>query len=212
MIRLIVADDHPVVRMGIMASLAQACDMDIVGEARSSTELLALLARTGCDVLLTDYSMPDDRFGDGLQMLARLRRRHPRLAIVVLTLVSHPCTLRSISLLGCRGICDKRAPIGECVTAIRAVMEGGTFYSESAALALAGADDDDPRRTGTLSPREVEVVRLIAEGYSVEDIATRLRRSPKTVSSQKRVAMQRLGISTEDALMRYAYEEGLAWR
>ena len=212
MIRLVVADDHPVVRMGIMASLVQACDMEIVGEARSSTELLAVLARTACDVLVTDYSMPDDRFGDGLQMLTRLRRRHPSLAIVVLTMVSHPCTLRAISLLGCKGICDKRAPIGECVTAIRTVMSGRTFHSASAARALAGEEDPEARRTGMLSPREVEVVRLIAEGYSVEEIATRLRRSPKTVSSQKRVAMQRLGISTEDGLMRYAYDEGLAWR
>jgi two-component system capsular synthesis response regulator RcsB len=213
MIRAIVADDHPVVRMGIVAILERARGIDVVGEACSSTGLMTLLETTGCDVLITDFSMPDDRFGDGLQMLDRLRRWHPGLAIVVLTMVSHPSTLRSMAALGCHGICDKRAPLTDCVRAIRAIASGGTFRSEVALSALAGWEEpEESIDRGPLSPREVEVVRLVAEGLTMEQIAVRLHRSPKTVSAQKRRAMLRLAVATDDALCLYAYASGLAWR
>ena len=213
MIRAIVADDHPVVRMGIVAILERARGIDVVGETHSSTGLMTLLETTGCDVLITDFSMPDDRFGDGLQMLDRLRRWHPGLAIVVLTMVSHPSTLRSMAALGCHGICDKRAPLTDCVKAIRAIAAGGTFRSETALNALREGEGTEHGYDRTaLSPREVEVVRLVAEGLTMEQIAVRLHRSPKTVSAQKRNAMLRLDMTSDDALCRYAYATGLAWR
>jgi len=220
MIRTVVADDHPVVRMGVIAVLECARGIDVVGEAHSSTALMALLDTTGCDVLITDYSMPDDTYGDGLRMLEKLRRRYPGLAIIVLTMVSNPAAIQAMAALGCKGICDKRAPLVDCVRAIRAIRSGKRFHSAAALRALSArrplpdiAPTSTPgSATFALTPKEVDVVRLVAEGLTVEQIAGRLHRSPKTVSAQKRGAMARMGVTSDEALMRYAYESGLAWR
>ncbi|MNU97834.1 Transcriptional regulatory protein RcsB [compost metagenome] len=205
MIRVILADDHPTVRIGVAYTLQHSGDIQVVAEAGTASELYDALAQHPCDVVLTDFSMPGGSAADGLSMLDRLRRQWPTRPLVVLTMVANPDTLYAIDATGCAGICDKAAPLEEAVEAVRAAAAGGRYRSPHVHAALSEANARHGRLPGRrLSPREVEVVRLIGEGLRLDDIAERLHRSAKTVSRQKRDAMQRLGLETDEDLVEFA--------
>jgi two-component system, NarL family, captular synthesis response regulator RcsB len=207
-IRVVVADDHPAVRMGTVHVLERARDIRVVGEAGEPAALLAMLGTTPCDVLVTDFSMPGHEAGDGLAMLSKVQRTHPDVKILVVTGLSHPSLLAAIVDAGCQGICDKQAPLSDVAVAVRELADDGTWFSPSVQARL---DEEAAIPSGgSLSPRELEVVRLFAEGMSVDDIAERLHRSNKTVSRQKVDAMQRLGLHSDDALILYARAHHLA--
>lgn len=204
MIRVILADDHPTVRIGVAYTLQRSGDIEVVAEAGTANELYDALAQHPCEVVLTDFSMPGGSAADGLSMLDRLRRQWPTLPLVVLTMVANPDTLYAIDATGCAGICDKGAPLEEAVEAVRVAAAGGSYRSPRLQAALAAARAAQGRSAGRrLSPREVEVVRLIGEGLRLDEIAEHLHRSAKTVSRQKRDAMQRLGLETDEALMEF---------
>jgi len=210
--RVIIADDHPVVILGARAALDQAGDMLVVGEAADGDRLMALLASRPCDVLVTDFSMPAGRHGDGLQLLDVIRRRYPRLPVAVLTMVNNIGVLRAMQTRGALGLCDKRAPMRELPNAIRSVAAGRAYVSESIRQQFAMADTPaaDGAAPVRLSAREMEVVRLYVGGLSLTQIADRLSRSVKTVSRQKRDAMRKLGIDHDSLLADYAREHGMA--
>jgi two-component system capsular synthesis response regulator RcsB len=209
-VRIIISDDHPVVLMGLKATLQSYGDrFCIVGEARNGKELVSLLSRESCDLLITDFSMPGDQASeDGLAMLGRLRESHPQLPILVLTMLSNPALVQGMLSMGVRGVVDKMSMTKELMLAIDVIRAGRTYLSERTRKQIEGVSmiGDEP---GSLSPREAEVVRFIAQGLTVSEIARRTGRSVKTVSQQKRDAMRRLGLDGDKQLYEYARSNGL---
>ena len=218
--RIIIADDHPVVMLGVRALLKDRSSLHVVGEATNGGELLALLARQHCDLLITDFSMPyEDDTSDGLLLLKRLRRDYPSLPIIVLTMIHNPALIRGMLAAGVNGLVGKIAMMKELLLAIGAVMSGRTYVCESMreyapekgskrtqAEAASNPSAKDP---AVLSEREAEVVRLYVSGFTVTQIAERLHRSVKTVSQQKNDAMRKLGITSNSQLYEYARAYGL---
>jgi two-component system capsular synthesis response regulator RcsB len=211
-IRVIIADDHPVVILGARASLEQAGDMIVVGDAPDGDRLMLLLATQPCDVLVTDFSMPGGRHGDGLQLLDAIRRRYPRLPVAVLTMVNNVGVLRAMQTRGALGLCDKRSPMRDLPAAVRQVAAGRSYVAESIRERFESTDASTGSAQAEirLSAREMEVVRLYVGGLSLTQIADRLSRSVKTVSRQKRDAMRKLGIDHDSMLADYAREHGIA--
>jgi two-component system capsular synthesis response regulator RcsB len=205
-IRVVIADDHPVVRIGLELELKHASRIDVVGSACNSTELIELLGTRPCDVTVLDYTMPGGAHGDGLELIDHLRQRFAQIAIAVLTGADRPALIRGLLMQGITSIVSKTDAGIHVVPAIKAAAIGRSYYSPSIAAM--------PVMAGTyplqdLSPRETEVLSLFASGASVNDIALRLQRSKQTVSSQKISAMAKLGIQSEAELFAYVAETGL---
>lgn len=218
--RIVIADDHPVVMLGIRALLKERSQMQVVGEASSGGELLSILGNESCDLLITDFSMPyEDGSGDGLPLLRRLRRDHPKLPIIVLTMMHNPALTRGMLAAGVNGLVGKVAMMKELLLAIGAVMNGRTYICEAMREHVSDwtptrALGETPPPVGgadpaVLSQREAEVVRLYAQGLTVTQIAEHLHRSVKTVSQQKNDAMRKLGVTSNTQLFEYARAYGL---
>lgn len=211
--RIVIADDHPVVMLGIRALLKEHSGMRVTGEASNGRELLALLASEPCDLLITDFSMPyENGSGDGLPLLKRVRREHPELPIIVLTMVHNAALTRGMLAAEVNGLVAKVAMTKELQLAIGAVMNGRTYICESMREHVIDWSPEGPERAAdpaSLSQREAEVVRLYAQGLSVTQIAEQLHRSVKTVSQQKNDAMRKLGITSNTQLFEYARTYGL---
>ncbi len=209
MLRTIIADDHPVVLMGARAALEAGGDIEVVGEATDGDQLLALLSMRPCDVVISDFSMPGGRHGDGLLLIDHIRRRHPRLPIVMLTMMNNVAVLQAMRVRGALGLCDKRAPLREVAVAARHAYFGRPYYSESIReqFDTGGLPAEGPH--GRLSLRELEVVRMFGAGMSITTVAERLNRSVKTVSRQKRDAMRKLGLAHDGQLLEYARGRGI---
>lgn len=217
--RIIISDDHPLVLMGLKALLqCQGEGLTVVGEARSTAELFSVLASQPCDLLVTDFSMPDGQgTDDGLGLLASLRARFPMTPILVVTMVTNPALVRGMLALGVSGVLDKSSMVTELILAIRTLRAGRTYLGEATrrrlklfsagagADALAGGAEGEP-----LSVREAEVLRLLAQGQTVTEIAHKSGRSVKTISQQKRYAMRKLGLQSDSQLYQYARSHQLA--
>lgn len=205
------ADDHPFVILGMRALFAADEAIDVVGEANNGSTLLAELRRVPCDVLVTDFAMPEHGGDakDGLRLISKVRQDFPRLNVVVLTSVSNVAILRSILNAGTMGLVNKAEPIELVATAVRHAGVGRHYVSASfvAALAEAGAESNSGQLP--LSPREIEVVRLFARGHSITEIAKELERDVRTVSRQKRDAMNKLGVRNDPALFAFVRAQGL---
>lgn len=207
--RVIIADDHPVVRIGLRMLIDLSPASEVVGEAEGPDSLLALLATTPCDLLITDFSMPGNQNCDGLNMLNRVRRCYPTIPIVLVTMFANITTLKAVFAQGVMAIVAKDASAKELPMAIKAVCEGRRFISESLRAIMQHADADARSSSRSLSAKEHEVVRMLASGMTVSEIAGCFKRSVSTISKQKCMAMQRLGISTDVDLFAYARENGM---
>lgn len=210
-LRIVLSDDHPVVRAGVRSLLETAAGLNdnwtVVAEAANADELLSLLAQTPLDLLITDFSMPGSRSGDGLTLIGQIRRRYPDLPVIVLTMISNVPVLRAIADAGVRGLLDKAAAAAELPHVVRMVMQGREYYGEALRSALAGADGE--RDEQVLSPREAEVLRMFVAGNSVSQIAAQLHRSKQTISRQKTDAMNKLGLRNDLEIYDYARSMGL---
>lgn len=202
-IRVILADDHPVVRMGL-ATLMEDSEFAVVGEASGPGELLASLEHTECDVLVTDYLMPGEATPDGLRLVTQLRTLRPELPIVVLTMMRDPSLLRALWATGVRALVDKTTAMQDIVPALRLVAAGHTFLSADFGMRVA----ESAGYAQPLSGREADVMRRFASGMSVSAIAERQSLSVKTISKQKMDAMRKLGLRSDLELYRYAIEVG----
>jgi two-component system, NarL family, captular synthesis response regulator RcsB len=213
-IRIVVADDHPFVLLGIKSTFSMDESLNIVGEANSVASLLSVLETTACDVLVTDFAMPEQatQADDGLRLIRRVRRDWPTIRIVVLTSMSNVAILRSILTAGATSLLNKVETMEELAAAVRFAGVGRRYLSSSivAALAVAGAETDALGEGPRLSPREVEVVRLFASGLSITEIARSLDRDVRTISRQKRDAMSKLGVQNDPGLFAFARAHGLA--
>lgn len=213
-LRVVLADDHPFVLLGIRATFLMDENLAVVGEASSAAELLSLLASTPCDVVVTDFAMPEagHQAEDGLRLIKRLRRDWPDIRIVVLTSMTNVAILRSILWAGAMSLLNKVESIEELAVAVRAAGVGRRYLSTSiiAALAVAGAENDAVADAPHLSPREVEVIRLFAGGLSITEIARFMKRDVRTISRQKRDAMSKLGVHNDPGLFAFASAHGLS--
>ncbi|WLI07842.1 response regulator transcription factor [Pseudomonas sp. FP597] len=209
MLRIIIADDHPIVRVGQKVVVEAGGMYKVVGEANGPDQLLALVASTPCDVIVTDFAMPGDQQADGYGLLGLLQRQYPTLPVILVTMFANVATLRSAFAHGARAIVAKSASARELPLALRAVVSGRTFVSESlrVQMELAGTSKSDA--SPQLSGKEREVVRMLASGMTVSQIAAQVNRSISTISKQKSTAMHRLCISTDVDLFAYAREAGM---
>ena len=209
MIRLLIADDHPVVRHGLRRIVDEQPGLTVVGEAVNGDELLASLPRLPADVVLLDVSMPGPGF---LQVLERLRTEHPTVAVLVLSV--HPEDQYAVRALraGAAGYLTKDHSPEQLIEAIRKVYRGGRYVSATLAERLA-ADLSVPAaqqaRHELLSHREYEVLCLLGSGRTVKEISADLRLSPKTVSTYRARILEKMHATSNADLVRYASQHGL---
>jgi DNA-binding NarL/FixJ family response regulator len=208
MIRLLMADDHPIVRAGLQRIVAEHPDMQVVGEAASGEELLQLLGRVEADVLLLDISMPGPPF---LDLLRSVRDEWQQLRVLVLS--THPEDQYAVRALrsGAAGYLTKEHSPTELAEAVRRIHRGGRYITESLAEKLALALDPSEERPPheQLSNREYRVLCCLGAGKSIKEIAATLSLSPKTVSTYRARLLQKMGLKTTADLIRYAVEHGL---
>lgn len=207
MIRVILVDDHPLVRRGIRETLAAEIDIAVVAEAARSEEVLSVLHAHACDVVLLDISLPGR---GGLDVLKDVHRDFPRVRVLVVsTYAESQYALRAIRA-GAAGYLTKTSAPEELVRAVRSLMSG-RYINETVAAVLADYAQDDwagPLHE-RLSDRELEVLRLLVAGRTVSEVADDLSLSDKTVSTYRTRVMEKLGVRTAADLIRYALEHQL---
>jgi DNA-binding NarL/FixJ family response regulator len=208
MIRVLVADDHAVVRRGVLQILAECPDVVAAGEASSGRETLQAVRKNDYDVLLLDIAMPD---GGGLEVLQQLRSLRPGLRVLILSVYpERQYALRALRA-GAAGYLTKDSAPEELVAAVRQVARGGKYVTRSLAEQLA----DELRGEGvrepheTLSHREHQVMCLLAAGKTVGEIAADLSLNVKTISTYRARILEKLGLKSTAEIMRYALERGL---
>jgi DNA-binding NarL/FixJ family response regulator len=208
MIRLLIADDHPIVREGLRRIVQDAPGLEVVGEVASADELFARLPRLPADIVLLDVSMPGPGF---LDMLQRLRSEHPTVAVLVLSV--HPEDQYAVRALraGASGYLTKDHSPEELTDAIRRVHRGHKYVSAQLAERLAGDLMVGARdvRHEVLSDREYEVLCLLGTGLTVKEIGRSLQLSPKTVSTYRTRVLEKMHATTNADLVRYAALHGL---
>ena len=209
MIRVIIADDHDVIREGVKRILSDYDDIRVIAEAHDGQELLDLLQQHPCDVVVLDLAMPGR---GGLEALKQLRAEHPKMAVLVLSM--HPESQYAVRVVkaGAAGYLTKANVSTQLVEAIRKVAGGGRYITASVAELLAGdvGGDDDKALHNKLSDREFQVLRLIGAGKTVSEIAKELSLSVQTVSTYRAHILDKMGLGTTAQITRYAIEHKLA--
>jgi two-component system, NarL family, response regulator NreC len=211
-IRVVLVDDHAIVRTGLKAVLADAPEIDVVGEASGGNEAVALLERTPADVVVMDLSMSD---GDGLTATRDITSAGDGTRVLVLTMHAEEAYLEAVLEAGSSGYLGKATADRDLVEAVRTVARGEMFVQPSAAHVLAqGARRRDQQATDRaryerLTDREREVMRLIAEGYTAPEIGEQLAISPKTVDTYKQRVNDKLGLTHRADYVKLALKLGL---
>jgi two-component system capsular synthesis response regulator RcsB len=212
-LRIILADDHPIFLIGLKVVIEQDPNARVVDETCTPDQLLRSLAIEPCDLLVTDFMMPAGDQKDGLRLLERIRRDHPQLPIMVVTMLNNAAMFRAMLALDIQALLSKASVAADLPAAISSVRQGKRFIADSVQHTMLEAGDygsDTLMALEDLSPRELEVIRLLAAGKSVGAIALQLSRSKQTVSAQKVSAMRKLGLTNDAALFIYLQEHGLA--
>ena len=211
-IRVVLVDDHAIVRTGLKAVLADAPEIDVVGEASGGNEAVDLLTRIAADVVVMDLSMSD---GDGLTATREITGAGDGTRVLVLTMHAEEAYLEAVLEAGASGYLGKADADRDLVEAVHAVARGEIFVQPSAARVLAqGARRRDEQATERaryerLTDREREVMRLIAEGYTAPEIGEQLAISPKTVDTYKQRVNDKLGLAHRADYVKLALKLGL---
>ena len=200
MIRLLVADDHKIVRDGLKRILAATPDLQVADEAASGDEALRLVRSNDYEVAVLDMSMPGLA---GIDLIKRLKLEKPKLKLLVLSMHGEAQYAARALKAGASGYLNKDSAAEQLVGAIRKIAAGGVHISEAAAAGLLTVSSQQ------LSDRELEVLRLLAAGLAPGEIADKLHLSVKTVSTHKTNIQQKLGVSSTAELVRYALEQKL---
>jgi len=209
MIRVVIADDHQILREGLKQLLAAASDFEVVGEARDGFEALKLVRENDFDVLLLDLSMPGR---SGMELIRQVKGEKPKLRVLVLSMhAEHQYAVRAVKA-GASGYLTKDSAATQLVAAIRKVASGGAFISAEVAerIALSAMPHAEGPPHESLSDREYQVFQLLVSGKSVSDIAADLNLSVKTVSTHKARLMEKLSLANQTELVRYAIKHRLA--
>jgi len=208
MTRVVIADDHVLVRRGLAELLHEMDDMQVAGEAGSGDDLLRIVRDERVDVVVMDMNMPGP---SGLDLVKSLRAEFPKLPILVLS--AHPEDQYAVRVVraGAMGYLTKESAEQDLVDAVRRVSSGKRYLTQTLAASLLDALDVDPDEDphAALSDREYQVLRLIASGITVGGIAERLSLSVKTVSTYRSRLLQKMGMSNNAEITRYALENGL---
>jgi DNA-binding NarL/FixJ family response regulator len=208
-IRVLLADDHAVVRRGVRQILADASDIEVVAEARDFGEVTNLLRTEECDVVVLDISMPGR---NGIEGLKILRERHPRIHVIILSMFPEDQYAVRALRAGAAGYISKEGAPEKLVEAIRTAARGKKYVTPEVALALAerlDAKDAPENPHEALSDREYETLRLIAAGKKLSEIAEIMALSPKTVSVYRSRLLEKMKLKNNAELTRYAVKLGL---
>jgi DNA-binding NarL/FixJ family response regulator len=207
-LRILIADDHDIVRKGLIQVLANSFDQVQFGEACNASQVLQQFARQQWDIVLLDITMPGQ---SGLDVLKQLRELQPSTKVLILSM--HPEDQYAVRVLkaGAVGYITKNTASDVVAVALRKVLSGGTYVSETLAQDLARglANDTDKQPHEVLSDREFQIMRLLASGKSVKEISFDLALSIKTVSTYRTRLLKKLGLTTTADVIRYAVQEGL---
>lgn len=210
-LKIFLADDHPLTLAGVKDLLSQDFNLEVVKAVSTSSELVEELKIGIPDIVITDYSMPGDiTYGDGIRFIEYLVRNFPNVKVLVLTMVNNPMVISELYAAGVWGVVLKHDKLDEIGKAIHNVRLGNKYYppghNKSDHISVKHASLEN--KIDALSPREFEVIRLFVRGEGVAKIAENLNRSIKTVSTQKRSAMAKLNVKTDQDLIRFFVEHG----
>ena len=211
MIRVLVVDDHAVVRSGLRLLIDAEIDMEPVGEAGTVRDAIFEARSRNPDLILMDVVMPGE---SGLEGLPKLLHEHPDVKVLVLSMQDDPRYLREAFAAGASGYVLKEAADAELVAAIREVAQGGRYVHPELGARLVAAESAERKRAeeDPLSDREREVLRLLALGHTNQEIAKQLYISVRTAETHRAHIMQKLRLSSRAELVRYALAEGLLER
>src|SRR3990167_7293893 len=205
-IRVLIVDDHGILRAGLRTFLNLQPDMEVVGEAAEGLEALEKVKRLEPEVVLMDISLPGM---EGLEATKKLKDMHPNVKVLILTMHEDRRYLYSALKAGASGYVVKRAADTELIDAIRAAHRGDVFLHPSMARIVAEDYVEQGATEQGLSDREREVLRLIAEGCTYKEMAKLLTVSVKTIETYRERIKGKLGLNTRAELVRYALEKGL---
>ena len=206
--RILIADDHAVVRRGLKEILASEHDMDVVGEAKNGDEALELVRKLDWDVAVLDFSMPGR---SGVELIKEIKRRHPGRPVLVLSMLPEEAHAAQVFKAGGSGYINKESAGEELTAAIRKVANGGKYVSANFAEKLATdlAPDAEKPLHESLSDREYRVMWLLASGKQINQIAAEMFLSPSTISTYRARILKKLKLTDNAALVRYAVKQQL---
>jgi DNA-binding NarL/FixJ family response regulator len=207
MIKILIIDDHPIVRRGLKEIVSEEPDIVVAGEAQNSREALELIRKQKWDVVVLDITMPDS---NGLEILKQLRKERPKLPVLVLSIHSEEQYAVRVLKSGGAGFMNKETAPAELVKAIRKVVAGGKYVSPTLAERLASDLESGERQLHeNLSGREFQVMCMIASGKTVKEIAEGLFLSVKTVSTHRTRILKKMKMRTNAELTYYAVRNRL---
>jgi two-component system capsular synthesis response regulator RcsB len=204
-LKVVIADDHPIVLLGVRELMERDDRFEIVGETLSSQGLIQKLESCQVDVVITDYNMPGDSlYGDGLKLVEYLKRNFPHVQVLILTMISNQLILTRLRELGVVGVIQKSQLHEEIQIALKAIAQKAVYRSlEPVPNSVLESNVAIDERISTLSPKEFEILRLFVSGKSVSEIARSQNRSAKTISAQKISAMRKLEVQSDQDLLTY---------
>jgi len=205
-VKILLADDHTIVRQGLKLILSAHADMEVVGEAANGREAVDMAGKLRPDVVLMDVQMPEL---NGIDAAKQMVAANSRIRILALSMHKEAVYVREILKAGARGYILKDAIDTELLNAIRSVAQGNGYISPAVAGALDEKKADPNNPVDTLSPREREVLLLIADGKTNKEIATKLNLSVYTVDSHRGKIMEKLNLHSAGELVRFAIKNGL---
>lgn len=212
-IRIVLCDDHQIIREGLRSLLEKQPDMNVVGEALNGLEAIKLVADKKPDIVILDIAMPEM---NGIAAARRIFADHPKIKILALSMHSDHHFVTEMLEAGASGYMMKDSAFGELTTAIRTIISGGLFISPHIAVDVLNefSRRATPSRLSKhhiiqLSQREKEILQLISEGHSTKEIASKINVSIKTVETHRQHIMQKVGIHNVAALTKYAVREGI---
>lgn len=206
MIKIMLVDDHDLVRMGVRRLLEDNSDLDIVGEACNGEDAIGMVKDLNPDIVLLDLNMPGI---GGLETTKKIKHLTPNVRVIIVTMVDDIMFPQRLLKAGASGYLTKGASSDEIMRAIRDAMVNKRYISPDLAMKMATASDDDKSPFDDLSERELQVLMMLLEGQRVTDISNKLFLSPKTVSTYRSRLHEKLSVKTDIELTRLAIEHGI---
>lgn len=212
MIRVLIADDHVIVAESLSILIDTMDGIEVVGTANNGWQVLTFLETNEADIVLADLHMP---LMNGIETTIRVREKHPKVRIMLLTMSEEPAVIKEALVAGVDGYIMKRTERKELESALKTVASGQRYFSEAVVMRLAQLPNqnttngkDNIAEHISLTPREIEVMRLVIQDLSNAEIAEKIFISPTTVETHRRNLMKKLGVNSALGLMRWAMKHG----